>query len=227
MTKSRIRRTGNSRTVDGCGGYQASVAWVTRPGTGMPNCHSERHAGRSDGSGRRRHVLPREVSSSVQGIGLPHGQPGGRELEKSAEAIVARAALWLNAKGRIFRCREQSGRFDGLYRPKIALPRRGGGATVRRQGGTDLPHSRRLSQLTASTQQRALAQHLCASTILKKPPYTASTYGGVGGRGREAPPTRSGSFQGRAPRSTPPLASPSVLSVSKLQGKADLPVPRR
>src|ERR1700732_3932643 len=27
-------------------------------------------------------------------------------------------------------------------------------------------------------------------TTLKKPPYTTSTYGGVGGRGREAPPTR-------------------------------------
>ena len=25
---------------------------------------------------------------------------------------------------------------------------------------------------------------------MKKPPYTTSTYGGVGGRGREAPPTR-------------------------------------
>ena len=182
MTKSRIRRIGS--------GYQASVVWVTRPGTGMPNCHSERHAGRSDGSGRRRHVLPREVSGAVQRIGLPHGQPGGLGLEKSAEAIVAGAALWFHAKGRIFRCREQSGRFDGLYRPTITLPRRGGGATVWRQGGTDLPHSRRLSQLTASTQQRALAQQLCASTTLKKPPYTASTYGGVGGRGREAPPTR-------------------------------------
>ena len=185
MTKSRIRRTGS--------GYQANVVWVTRPGTGKPNGHSEHHAGRSDGSGRRRHVLPREVSSAVQSIGLPHGQPGGMGLEKSAEAIVAGAGLWFHAKGRIFRCREQSGRFDELYRPIIALPRRGGGSTVRRQGGTDLPHSRRLSQLTASTQQRALAQHLCASIILKKPPYTASTYGGVGGRGREAPPTRSNS----------------------------------
>ena len=28
-------------------------------------------------------------------------------------------------------------------------------------------------------------------TRLKKPPYTTSMYGGVGGRGREAPPTRS------------------------------------
>src|ERR1022692_675216 len=37
MTKSRIRRTGS--------GYKAGVAWVTRPGTGMPNRHSERHAG--------------------------------------------------------------------------------------------------------------------------------------------------------------------------------------
>ena len=91
-----MRRTGNSPAVEGCGGYQASVAWVTRPGTGMPYCHSERHAGRSDGSGRRRHVLPREVSGSVQSIGLPHGQPGGRKLEKSAEAIVAQPGEGLN-----------------------------------------------------------------------------------------------------------------------------------
>src|SRR5271156_4968286 len=83
MTQSRIRRIGS--------GYKASVAWVTRPGTGTPDRHSERHAGRSDGSGRRRHVSPREVSSPVQNIGLPHGQPGGTGLEKSAEAIVAQS----------------------------------------------------------------------------------------------------------------------------------------
>src|SRR5882724_12148900 len=122
MTKSRIRRIGS--------GYQASVVRVTRPGTGKPNGHSERHAGRSDGSGRRRHVLPREVSGSVQKIGLPHGQPGGTEPEKSAEAIVAGVALRFLAKGRIFRCREQSGRFDGLYWPITALPRRVERATV-------------------------------------------------------------------------------------------------
>jgi hypothetical protein len=26
---------------DGCGGYKANVVWVTRPRTGMPDCHSE------------------------------------------------------------------------------------------------------------------------------------------------------------------------------------------
>ena len=40
MTKSRMRRIGS--------GYQASVVWVTRPGTGMPDCHSEHHTGKSD-----------------------------------------------------------------------------------------------------------------------------------------------------------------------------------
>src|SRR5260370_27728318 len=80
MTKSRIRRIGS--------GYKASMAWATRPGTGTPDRHSERYAGRSDGSGRRRHILPREISGPVQSIGLPHGQPGGRGSEKSAEAIV-------------------------------------------------------------------------------------------------------------------------------------------
>src|SRR5208282_85332 len=34
MTKSRTRRTGS--------GYKANVAWVTRPGTGMPDSHAER-----------------------------------------------------------------------------------------------------------------------------------------------------------------------------------------
>src|SRR5229473_3575400 len=81
MTKSRIRRIGS--------GYKASVVWVTRPGTGMPYGHSERHAGRSDGSGRRKDILPREVSGPVQSIGLPHEQSGGMGQEKSAEAIVA------------------------------------------------------------------------------------------------------------------------------------------
>jgi hypothetical protein len=88
MTKSRIRRIG-SDDIGYRGGYQASVGWVTRPGTGRPDRHSERHAGKSDGSGRRRHVLPREISGPVQSNGLPHGQSGGTGLEKSAEAIVA------------------------------------------------------------------------------------------------------------------------------------------
>src|ERR1700682_694819 len=131
MTKSRMMRIGSA--------YNATMPVVTRPGTRMPYCHSERHAGRSDGSGRRRHVLPREISGAVQSIGLPHGQPCGMGLEKSAEAIVAGGALWVHAEGRIFRCREQSGRFEGLYRPTIAQPRRGGAATVWRQGGTYLP----------------------------------------------------------------------------------------
>src|ERR1700693_1714786 len=62
-------------------------------------------------------------------------------------------------------------------------------ATARWRGGTDLPRSRRLYQ------SRHLARNgpwrLTALNRVKKPPYTASTYGGVGGRGREAPPTRS------------------------------------
>jgi hypothetical protein len=43
--------------------------------------------GRSDGSGRRGHILPREISGSVQSIELRHGQSGGTRLEKSAEAL--------------------------------------------------------------------------------------------------------------------------------------------
>ena len=82
-----MRRTG-SDDIGHRGGYQASVVWVTRPGTGMPHGHAERHAGRSDGSGRRRHVLPREVSGSVQNTDYHPGQPNGKGLEKSAEAIV-------------------------------------------------------------------------------------------------------------------------------------------
>src|SRR5207245_2950734 len=56
-------------------------------------------------------------------------------LEKSAEAIVAGAALWFRAKGRIFRCREQSGEIRWVDRPAIALPRTGRrfhGAAARR-----------------------------------------------------------------------------------------------
>src|SRR5438874_6626220 len=80
MTKSRMRRTGS--------GYQASVVWVTRPGTGTPNRHSEHHAGRSDGSGRRRHVLPREIFDLVGDTRqLPHGKPVGTGSEKSAEVV--------------------------------------------------------------------------------------------------------------------------------------------
>ena len=150
MTKSRKRRTGS--------GYKASVAWVTRPGTGMPDCHSERHAGRSDGSGRRRHVLPREVSGSVPNIGLPYGQPSGTEQEKSAEAIVAEIAL-------IPRRAESSNAGSRLRDSRTGLaansviPHGMRCATARWPGGTDLPRSRRLYQFTASCQKRALAPH--------------------------------------------------------------------
>src|SRR5580658_1847700 len=81
MTKSRTRRT--CKRISG----QCGVGNPAR--TGMPYRHAERHAGKSDGSGRRRHVLPREISGSVRNSGLPRGQPGGTGPEKSAEAIVA------------------------------------------------------------------------------------------------------------------------------------------
>ena len=167
------------------------MAWVTLPGTGTPDCHSERYAGRSDGSGRRRHVLPREVSGSVQSIGLPHGQPGGTGLEKSAEAIVAEVTSTL-------RRAESSNAGSRLRDSMTGLAANSAGpygmarSTARWRGGTDLPRSRRLYQ------SRHLARNgpwrLTALNRLKKPPYTASTYGGVGGRGREAPPTRSNSL---------------------------------
>src|SRR6266567_2105191 len=40
MAKSRMRRTG-SDDIGHRGGYQASVVWVTRPGTGMPQSHGQ------------------------------------------------------------------------------------------------------------------------------------------------------------------------------------------
>src|SRR5438876_6540464 len=163
MTKSRIGRTGS--------GYQASVAWVTRPGTGKPNGHSDRHPGRPDRSGRRRHVLPREVSSSVQRIGLPHGPPGGMGLEKSAEAIVAGAALWFRAKGRIFRCREQSGETRWVDRPAIALPRTGWrfrGAVARRNQPAAFEEAMATHGIPSAT---GLGAGVVRFHLLKKPPY--------------------------------------------------------
>ena len=53
------------------GGYEAFDGGVTRPGTGMPNSHSGAMEGRSDGSGRRRRRLPREISVAVRQYGLP------------------------------------------------------------------------------------------------------------------------------------------------------------
>src|SRR5271165_707897 len=87
MTKSRIRRTGSGGAVDRRGGYQARVGNPARDGEAPKSCG--RHAGKSDVSGRRWHVFPWEISRSVRNLGLPHRQPGGREREKSAEAIVA------------------------------------------------------------------------------------------------------------------------------------------
>src|SRR5438034_4029231 len=80
MTKSRMRRTGS--------GYKASVGWVTRSGTAKRDAHSERDAGKSDAAGRRRHVLPREVSNSVQNTGLPSRATEWEGAGEVAEAIV-------------------------------------------------------------------------------------------------------------------------------------------
>src|SRR3989442_345035 len=117
----------------------------------------------------------------IQGAGeVSRGHSSGSRL------VVPREGPNLQMQGAVW------GDSMGLIGRQSRCPGRGGDSTVRRRGGTYLPHSRRLWQLTASPQQRALAQELCASIILKTPPYTASTYGCVGGRGREAPPTRSG-----------------------------------
>src|SRR6266498_4086356 len=64
-------------------GYEAIVAW----GRGSPIVIQDA-MGRSDASGRR-HILLREISGPIQGIGLAHGQTGGMWSEGSAEAIVA------------------------------------------------------------------------------------------------------------------------------------------
>jgi hypothetical protein len=55
--------------------------------------------GRSDGSARRRPALPEEISGSVRNMGLPFGYPDGMAPEKSAEAIVAAAAVRVAVKG--------------------------------------------------------------------------------------------------------------------------------
>jgi hypothetical protein len=107
MTKSRIRRTGS--------GYEAFAAWVTRPGTGKPNGHSERCG--VDPTGLReegKSYLRRSRLWSVH-TGLPRQQCRGTEAEKSAEAIVAQPGEGLNLL-----MKEQMGTFD----ERVAAERR-------------------------------------------------------------------------------------------------------
>ena len=79
-----MRRTGS--------GFEAITAWVTRPGTGTPYCHSERcgvnppHRREEDEPYLRRSPL-------ASGFGLPSLQNAGIRAEKSAEAIVATVAV--------------------------------------------------------------------------------------------------------------------------------------
>src|SRR6266516_6767923 len=90
MTKSRKRRTGSSRVAGGCGGYQANVIWVTRPGTGMPDCHSENRMVDPTRPGEEgTSYLERSPFRSVH-TRLPQQQCDGTGSEKSAEAVVAR-----------------------------------------------------------------------------------------------------------------------------------------
>lgn len=158
MTKPRKRRTGSDDSRYR-GGYKASGAWVTRPGTGKPYRHSERHVGRSDVSGKRRHVLPREISGSVPNLGLPPGQPDGRGSEKSAEAIVVADAFRTAAKGRIFDCREQTERSEDGSADNSAASYRVARATVQQEGGTDRLYVWRPLSSTAINRNRALAAH--------------------------------------------------------------------
>ena len=151
MTKSRMRRTGS--------GYKASVGWVTRPGTGKPDAHSERHAGKSDAAGRRRHVLPREVSNSVQNTGLP-----SRVTEWEGAGEVSRSHSSSGAS-RPLRRAESSIAGSRLMGPMAdsagnsATSYRVAWATMQQRGGTDLLYWWRLLPSTALNRKRALAAY--------------------------------------------------------------------
>ena len=73
---------------DGCGGYKANVVWVTRPGTGMPDCHSEAAWVDPTSPGEEgMSYLERSRLWSAH-TGLPKQQCNGTGAEKSAEVVV-------------------------------------------------------------------------------------------------------------------------------------------
>ena len=144
-------------------GYEASMGRVTRPGTGTPDAHSERHAGKSDAAGRRRHVLPREISSSVQMTGLPSratGWEGAGEVSRSHSSsgttIPLRRAESSIAGSRLMEpMADSAGNSATSYR--VAW------ATVQQRGGTDLLYWWRLLPFTVLHRKRALAAHAALS----------------------------------------------------------------
>jgi hypothetical protein len=180
MTKSHARRTET--------GYKANVGGATQPGMGTPHGHSDASMVNPAGGGEEGKPYLRRSRSWSMHDGLPREKSQGMGAEKSAEAIVVAAPKGplRRAESSIAGSRLKEPMTDSAGNSATALgwrgPRRSGEAepTCCVGGG-----SCRSRHPTATGPWRHLPLNQS-----EKPPYTTSTYGGVGGRGREAPPTR-------------------------------------
>ena len=171
-----MRRTGS--------GFEAITAWVTRPGTGTPYCHSERcgvnppHRREEDEPYLRRSPL-------ASGFGLPSLQNAGIRAEKSAEAIVATVAVRSSRRAEfsIVGSRLQDANTGSADNSATAEPRLGGEAepTCWVRGGPC-----RFRHLTDPCPWRLLPLHQS-----EKPPYTIKYVRWCGRTGAvRLPPTR-------------------------------------
>ena len=156
--------------------------WVTQPGMGKPDGHSE-YCG-VDPAGLREEGKPylRRSPFWSAHTGLPRQQWRGTEAEKSAEAIVATTGEGLNLR--------MLGADDvdsmTAWIANSADPNGPVCASAWRHGGTDLQRSRRSSLFTASYRSGPWRITI-AFQRLKKPPYTSKYVRWCGRTGPRGP----------------------------------------
>src|SRR5271163_2201715 len=97
MTKSRTRRTGS--------GYKALQCWVTRPGTGKPDCHSERcgvdpTSLREEGEPYLRRSPPRSAHTGLPAAVMQRDEGGEVSRGRSSPTGPRAKSLMQGADGR-------------------------------------------------------------------------------------------------------------------------------
>lgn len=153
---------------------------VTRPRTGKPNSHFVAIDGKSDANGRRSHNLPCEISGRVSDLATEadyqFGQPAGRLVEKSAEAVVAEPGEGPNfsMQGAVG---EDSRSMEQQKRKLDSLPPQAEGEPLHRSatgdGDTGTEAQEVLQSLPVISPARALTIFMMRYTHRTEPPYTS------------------------------------------------------
>ena len=202
MTKSWMRRTGS--------GYKAFAARVTRARDGEALCHAERCG--VNPPGLREEDKPYLRRSPALSAGTAAQVTARDRTGEVSRGHSSRVRFPDSAKDRICRCREQTVNCSMTERADNhdGFPSSNHGVLTGRNPAVVLVVAVPQLRCTPETSLGVLSR----LTICRNRRIHPSTYGGVGGRGRETPPTRLGPLPRNVPVELFPIERQCKLATS-------------